>query len=342
MARVWLLLTWLLLETSGAAAPQVPDTLRTELDGLRAWAREASQHIGTTLAAADPEFPGVRQFGTVLSASEDREIGSVAAVTDSSSAYWRARLEMARENPSVLVGRVLLHLRSGEIDRAARLMPILPGCPMYETYATICYRELAQKLPHYTEARQRAIESGIAAFDAGDHVSAMACYDAVLAADSLCAGAWHEVFLTRGLPQDESTQAEYRRRVYGADPLYAMGMTVTTGTQAFKLGRRIELATLFSDREKAHDDWLTYATIALDVGEYGFGAEFFWTIFSCGPERTRDAALDGFLYCLNRLGVEGIAENFVGDNQARLERVERGYRERLEGSIYYQAMERKE
>jgi len=342
MRRTCLLLTCLLLQAWGVTAARPSEDLRRELDELRTWARAESQSIGAILASVDPEFLGVRQFGTVLSTPEDRAIGPVAAVTDSSAAYWRARLEMARTDPSVVLGRALLHVRAGEIDRASRVVHMVPDRLMTESYATSCYRELKRRLHHYVEARGRLIESGIAAFDIGDRDTALDYYEAVLAADSLCAWAWHEVFLTRSFAESESTFTEYGRRVYGADPLFTMGMQVTTGRQGFELMRRLEIDGLFADREKVSEDMLTYATIALDVREYGFGAELFWTAFSYGSEKTADAALDGFLYCLDRLGVKGIAENFIGDHQARMERVERACRERFEGSIFYRVMQQRE
>jgi len=77
-------------------------------------------------------------------------------------------------------------------------------------------------------------------------------------------GSPSEVFLTRE-PDLRRAPAEYRARVYGADPLYPLGIEAQTGVEAFEIERRIGLPALFSDPESLPDDFLNCATIALDV-----------------------------------------------------------------------------
>ena len=84
-----------------------------------------------------------------------------------------------------------------------------------------------------------------------------------------------------------------------------------------------------------------YATIALDLKEYGFAAEFFWTLFLLGDKNEKSLAIDGFLYCIHKLKVSGIIENFAGNHASRWERVERGYEERKKNSALYNAMKKK-
>jgi hypothetical protein len=327
--------------TGSVSAGTSLGSLQADLAELQSWAGEESARIGTLLAGVDPKFAGVRRFGEILSARPTCR-SRVASITDSSAVYWRARLEMVPDNPSVLLAKLLLLARCGEIDRAVRLLEIIQLLPVTESPETSTWPVLVEKLTAYKHTRDALVQTGVAAFDAGDSATAASYYDRVLHADSSSAWAWHERFFAMGTTVDKRVHDDYRRHVYGADPLYPLGRDATTGLQAFQMWRRMEIRSLFSDTSRWQADFLTYATIALDVGAYGFGAELFWTTFLVGANETRSESIDGFLYCLHRLGVDGIAANFTGDNEQRIKRVERACSGRLHASVMYRAMEVKE
>jgi hypothetical protein len=316
-------------------------TLEERVADLEESADVSCRHICASLSNVDPKFVGVLAFAEVLSSPRQCE-GAVASLTDSSGVYWRARLEMAPADPSVLLGRAMLHFRCGEIGQGDAVLDLAEFMITPEFGARTGFLEFAKDLIAYSEARDSLLASGIAAFDAGNAVRADSLFNRVLAADSTCARAWHEHFLTESARSGAIHPQEYEFRVYGSDPLFPLGMFAQTGTEAFRIGRRIEIPALMKDPEAYRADLLALATIALDVESFGMGAEYFWTAALANSDEQRTQALDGFLYCLHRLGVTGIQENFRGDQAERIRRVEQAHLQRVHDSLMYQSMKVKD
>ncbi|MFC1572237.1 hypothetical protein ACFL6M_01435 [Candidatus Eisenbacteria bacterium] len=309
---------------------------------LAAWARsEVLPVLGHILGKVDAKFEGVRGQAAVMRGTESLGQETVASLTDSSGTYWRARLEMAVADVSIIASRVFMHLAHGEIERTQNLLLLLYKFHWEPSAANDYLEELRALLTIYLDQRHSLIKQGISAFDRGDSQEAIRVYRQVLQADSSCAWAWHEYFLARETTADlESAEDGYDTHVYGANPLYPIGMFASTGESAFRIERRMGISELFADPDSFAEDLLSYADIALDVETLGLAAEIYWQAILYNEEN-RDRALDGFLYCLEQLGVTDIKANFRGDAQARFRRVEDAARVRMESSVMYQAMHKK-
>jgi len=87
----------------------------------------------------------------------------------------------------------------------------------------------------------------------------------------------------------------------------------------------MEIGTLFEEEGQTARDIVKYADIALELEEYGFAAQLFYFVLSyLEPEDYENRnVLEYFLYCLEKLGVEDIKENFKGDHEARFAELEK-------------------
>lgn len=290
----------------------------------------------------DAKFEGVRTFADLLEFPEQLRGKFVSSLTDSSSLYWKARIEMVPGDNSILITKMLLYISQGRIDRAIRIIQIINLYEGKPSLATEYLHELEILLSIYLEKRNKIIKKGIAAFDSGDKDSAIDIYKNVIDSDSACAWAWHEYFLASGFSGalSESFRSEYNLKVYGADPLYPMGISAHTGVEAFHIGRRMEITELFKNSDSVKNDMVSFADIALDVNEFGMGAELYWQALPFQDSEKAERVIDGFLYCLEKLRVTDIKSIFVGNPDERFQRVEKASRNRMENSTMYKAMKK--
>ena len=102
--------------------------------------------------------------------------------------------------------------------------------------------------------------------------------------------------------------------------------------ETYRLVLRLEINSLFKDRDKAAKDLLRYADIARDLDVYGFAAMVYWNILTAvKPEDYAGREpLEDFLYCLEQLGVKTIKENFRGDHAAAFARIKAERKKRVE------------
>ncbi len=311
---------------------------------LASWAkREVLPAIGHAMAGVDDRFEGVLAFAEILRNTDPVDDIDVEALTDSSSTYWRARLEMALEDPSIVGARVFLHLSRGEIDLAKRVLVVVNPSACKPCLASEYLVELQTLLAVYSDGLSTMISLGIDEFDRGELQAAIDRFSKITDIAPRCARAWHEYYLAYGTKHGDinALHDEYVARVYGSDPLFPIGMVVSTGEEAFRLGRRIRSQELFADPDSFAAHVLEYGDIALDLGAMGQAAELYWEALPFQSEETGWRAIDGLLYCLEQLGVRDLHENFRGDHEERLRRVEASRRSRMESSIMYQAMEKK-
>ena len=116
---------------------------------------------------------------------------------------------------------------------------------------------------------------------------------------------------------------EARAAILACDPLYQMMAEAQGQEETYRLVLRLEINSLFKDRDKAARDLLRYADIARDLDVYGFAAMVYWNILTAvKPEDYAGREpLEDFLYCLEQLGVKTIKENFRGDHAAAFARI---------------------
>lgn len=307
---------------------------------IRRAKEELLPNLSRLLGKVDTKFVGVQGFANDFCCPAQFQKNSVECLTDSSGKYWKARIEMVPGDYTILLAKCLLYTSHGQIDLANRTMQFLRPYQNLPALGAEFFFELRTLLNAYIDQRSNMIKKGINAFDRGDRDAAISIYKKVLDIDPTSAWAWHEYFLSKVF--DEASpdylrhfQSNYCSKVYKADPLYPMGMSAHTGVEAFQIWRRMEINELFKNHDSIRTDILNYANIALDVNAFGMAAELYWQVFPLLPDGKRDRAIDGFLYCLEKLGVTNIKSIFVGEPKVRFRRVEKSARYRLENNTMY-------
>jgi len=83
-------------------------------------------------------------------------------------------------------------------------------------------------------------------------------------------------------------------------------------------------------------------TCLSNLKQIGLAAELYYqALFVPGPH-SQERAVDGFLYCLEQLGVTGLKENFRGEHPERFLRVKKSRRVRRDTSSIYNSMAKPE
>ena len=126
--------------------------------------------------------------------------------------------------------------------------------------------------------------------------------------------------------KDADTLSEwqhYRPRVYACNPMFTVDARTTGKRETFQAARRHAIRGLFKRERDSAGDWIKMADIGLDVEEFGFSAHLYYLI-----TRVMDPALfdhrnllEYWLYCLEKLGVTTIKDQFKGDHPAEFERI---------------------
>jgi tetratricopeptide (TPR) repeat protein len=309
---------------------------------LRRWARaEALPILAASAAHAEAKFEGVRGLGRAIGRLDPDRPVDVAALTERNPDYWRALLEMAPGNPLVPAAHIALHVANGEIDRARRIAQAIDPFDANKSGPSRLLAEFRMMMgPFYKDVETR-IGEGVALHDKGRFDQALKVYDAILKDYPGSAWAHYERFHTRraaALQRGESVEQahagwpEARAAILACDPLYPTMALATGAVEQYHLIRRMEINDLFKDRDAIAKDLVRYADIALDLEAYGFAAMLYWNIVcAIKPADYGDRELvEYFLYCLERLGVKGLKENFRGDHAAEFARIKAERRKLME------------
>jgi hypothetical protein len=87
--------------------------------------------------------------------------------------------------------------------------------------------------------------------------------------------------------------------------------------------RRMQINELFKDQAKSKQDVLSYAEIALDLGQPGIAAMLYWNaVVSTKPnEKELNNLIEHVVYCVDKLGVKTLQEFFKGDHKAEFAKI---------------------
>jgi tetratricopeptide (TPR) repeat protein len=315
---------------------------REKLALMRQWARtEALPILAAAASGADARFQGVRDLGKAIGKLDPKGPVDVAALTDRDPNYWRAMLEMAPGNPLVPTVRVALHVANGEIDQARRYVNAISFFDARNSAPSRLLGEVRAMMGFFYKDVEARIGQGIVLNDKGQFAEALAVYDGVLKDYPGSAWATYERFQTqmtratkerKPLDQVLAGWPKARDAILGCDPLYEMLANAQGAEETYRLVLRLEINSLFKDRDKAGKDLVRHADIARDLEVYGFAAMLYWDILTAvkPEEYGRRELLEDFLYCLEPLGAKTIKENFRGDHAAAFARIKAERQKRVE------------
>lgn len=317
---------------------------------LKQWAaEEALPTLAATAEGAEAKFEGVRNLGQTIAALDATKPLNVEKLTDHNADYWRALAEMVPGQPLVPATKIALHVAAGELDKARRLADVTSLFDARQSVASHILGDLRVMLNLFYKDVDDAIRLGVAAHDQQRYDEALKTYDQVLKDFPGSAWAHYERFqtrrmmaLTKGLALPDADWPKAAHTIYSLDPLYGFGAEARSGTDAYLLFRRMALNELFKDQAKLREDLIRYADIALDLEQYAFAAHLYWNaVTSIDPKFYGQRNLvEHFLYCLERLGVKDLKENFRGDHPAEFAKIAAERKKLMEESPLYQKMKK--
>lgn len=310
------------------------------------WAAERLPVLIAFESSVEDKFKGVKDFGVELSKLDFSKKQNIKSLTDNNHNYWRATMEMSSGNLIIPVTKILMLMSQGEFDYAYKFAEILPMFSENTATATVYLREINQRLGIFDDQLQQEIGKGIVLHDKGSYDDAIAVYKAILSQYPNSAWTMYEVYFSenaKGVKEGKvklEDKAEWDRAkiaIYGANPLYNMDVRANTGKEAYLLYRRFEMSTLFKNKDERLKDVFEYADIAMDLGVYDFAAQLFWLTANYDKDASEKSLLR-YMYCLEKLGVKNLKDNFNYDYKEAFMTIEKEKEDEMKNSQAYQEM----
>ncbi len=194
-----------------------------ELSELKKFSHRAINGYAKRLSNVNPKFEGVVNFGKSLKLIKiDKKI-NVNKFTVESKDYWRAVLEMARTDPSVLFAHAYIYASRGETAYAEAYF-LLGSLTMDDDFQDELngYNEFKKKLSNRVE---REMQIGFQYHDKGEYDKALAKYDEIISQYTNSAWAFYEKgfsYLMKGVvpPQTKNKKEQMYAACRQRDPFY--------------------------------------------------------------------------------------------------------------------------
>ena len=317
-------------------------TLGQRLQILQAWSQQEVLPVLTAaMQAAESDFSGVRGVGTLL--QSDRKHGPVSQLLDGSAQYWRGLLEMSPGNPLLVSSRLFLYLARGELDLTRLYMKPIYYFAKSDNLAHDYLEQLREYLIVVYDSLDARIRVGVELHDQARFDDAISLYDGILR-DYPCSAltlyerwfAQNEKEMRQGVAQAGSSLDEWeqvRSDVFRCNPMFEIDAVSTSEQRRQQMMRRLALRSLWKDPRSEGEDYLRYADIALDLGEYGLAAHLYFLIgtgLSVSAYGDRNV-LAHFLYSVEKLGVTELKTLFKGDHQRDFADIDKQRAARLRG-----------
>ncbi len=318
-------------------------SLKDRVALLSTWARrDVLPVLARVMTGAPERFEGIRSVGQLIGGLDLSRPIAVAEVLDHNPQYWRALIEVQNGNPLIPAARIFLHVANGELDVARLYLKPVYYFSKSDNLAHD-YIELFKELVVVFQADlDDRINRGVELHDRGQYHEAVTLYDNLLSEYPCSSLALYEKFFSGtllrsrqkspdGAPpgplaSDPDTLADWLRvrpRVYACNPMFTVDARTTGKRETFQAARRHAIRGLFKRERDTASDWVKMADIGLDVEEFGFAAHLYFLI-----SRVMDPAqfdhrnlIEYWLYCLEKLGVTTIKDQFKGDHPTEFERI---------------------
>ncbi len=305
-------------------------TIGQRIQILREWSRaDVLPVLAAVMQAAEPDFAGVRSVGQRLKASSP-EATSTTELFDKNPQYWRAMMEVAPGNPLLLSSRLFVHLARGELDLVRLYLKPTYYFAKTDNLAHDYLEQLRDHLVLFYESLDAQIRVGVELHDQARFDDAIALYDGILAQYPCSALARYEKWYaknTRELKAEKAGQPErvdatldeweqLRGDIFRCNPMFEIDAVSRGEQHRQRMLRRLALRQLWKDRSVENQDYLRYAEIALDLGEYALAAHLYFLIGTGMPEKEFGdrKVLSHFLFAVEQLGVPSMKELFKGDH----------------------------
>ncbi len=304
--------------------------LKTKLEMTKSWAiNEVIPVLTAFETTVDDKYLGVKNFGKLIAKTNFNNPQNIEQLTNNNPDYWRAVMEMEKGNQLIPVTKIALLLSQGEFDYAFKYIEILSVFSNSETVSDAYLKEISWCLKEFNLQLNNEIGEGITQHDSGKYEKAISQYNAILNDYPNSAWTQYEKYYSTNALAIEKGQSKLDDRklwddskvnIYKSNPLYNMDVRASSGKEAYLLYRRQEMGTLFKTKGQLIKDIYKYADIAMDLKVYDFAAQFFWLTLSFDKDPTN--AVTCYLYCLEKMGIKNLKENFKGNHEKDFKELE--------------------
>lgn len=278
----------------------------------------------------EDKFAGVKNFGNLVTKTDFTKNQDITTLTSKNSDFWRAGMEMELGNQLIPITKIFTLVSQGEFDHALKYIEIVRIFSNPKTYANDYLITLIEKLQTFNKELNAEIQKGIEEHDKGEFEKAIAVYSEILKSYPNSAWVNYELFYSQNALDVKTGKTDLKNReswdkskttIYKHNPLYNMDVRANNGKEGYLLFRRNSINDLFKNKEEKLNDIYKYADIAMDLGVYDFAAQLFWYSFSY--DKNAVDSLYKFLYCLEKLDVKNLKENFKGNFKKEFEKIEK-------------------
>ncbi len=311
----------------------------------KAWAiNEVLPVLSAYEVGVEDRFTGVKNMGKLVSQTNFSTTHDITKLTSNNTDYWRAVLEMELGNQLIPATKIFMLIAQGEFDYASRYLEIVKLFSDNETITDAYLNDLSWRLNLFNNQLTAEIQKGIKEHDSHNFARAIDIYSDIIGQYPNSAWGLYELYYSQDAldvknkkkdAEDRAAWNAARIKIYKSNPVYPMDVRASNANEGYLLFRRQEISSLFQNKENRINDIYTYADISLDLGVYDFAAQLFWYCFSKDP--ANDNALKRFLYCLEKLDVKTLKENFKGNFEKEFEKIDAEKEKEMTQSKIYKA-----
>ena len=304
--------------------------LKTKFESNKAYAaNEVLPVLASFQTIVEDKFLGVKNFGNLIAETKFDSPLHIEKLTSENPDYWRATMEMERQNELIPTTKIFILVSQGEFDYALRYLEIVSIVSKKGTYADAYLRNLEERLQMFNDLLASKIQAGIAEHDKGNFEKAIAIYKAILEDYPNSAWANFELFYSQFELNNKTVKKNLnsfenwekaKNDIFSHNPLYNIRMSAKDGYEAYLMYRRNSIDSLFKDPKKSIEDIYKYADIAMDLKAYDFAAQLFWYAATYSKE---EKSLYKYFYCLEKLGITDLKHNFKIDFDKEFKKINR-------------------
>lgn len=290
----------------------------------------------------EDKFAGVKNFGNLVTKTDFTVQQDILKLTGNNSDFWRAIMEMEPGNQLIPTTKIFMLISQGEYDHAINYIQIVKMFSKTETYTDDYLDEILKRLIIFNEQLNAEIEKGIAEHDKGNFEKAILIYTEILKQYPNSAWANFEIIYSQSELNKKNGEEKLnsienwnknKNNILSHNPFYELPISPQNGEDAYLLFRRNSIGKLFKNGNEKLDDIYKFAEIALDLKIYDFAAQLFW--FSFTHSKNNEDSIFKFLYCIEKLGVTNLKQNFKGNFEKEFRNIEKEKeKEMIKNEIY--------
>ena len=297
---------------------------------------------------AEKQFEGVQNIGKLIAKTDFTSTPDHQQLFSANADYWRGVMEMSVGNELISASNIFALIAEGKFDIALDYLQITLFFSDSKSNIEPYLNELYWRLGSYNERLNEEIGKGIAEHDKGNYPQALEIYNRILKTTPNSAWANYELYFTQNemeikngttKMEDRSNWKKAKLIVYACDPMYGIEVSATNAEEGYTLYRRQEIHELFKVKSEKLADVYKLGDIALDLSVYDYAAQLYWYSFTYSKAENK-MALSKFLYCLEKLGVTGLKDNFNGNHPKEFKAVEKERQKAKEQNIMYKSFKK--